>query len=228
MKKKLLALFTVMVITVAGSVTAFAAPSPSTGNQGGAAEGQNAVVAVEPAKTGAEYKANTTVSEGYAVNAVADTVVAAAVTDIQNKILNDVAAIADQIGSTTLKTAAADATKKITATALSVVDIDKTTATPAADGKYSVTVNNSAIAAGDNIVILHGTGAGAEVIKPDSVAAGKVTFKTGSFSPFTIVRLTVSAVPSAPQTGAQAPMAVVVVAFVALLGAAVCGKKYFA
>ena len=123
---------------------------------------------------------------------------------------------------------AADPAKRVTATVETVVDINKTSATPNAEGKYDVTVNCPAVKAGDTILVMHGTGSGYEQIKPSSVADGKVSFATGSFSPFVIVKLSVTAADVAPQTGVAFPVGIALSSFVALLGAAFCGKKFFA
>ena len=113
------------------------------------------------------------------------------------------------------------------ASILSVVNIDASTAAKDADGNYTVTANIAGIAAGDTIAVLHYTGSAWETIVPTSVAAGSVTFKTASFSPFAVVKLSVETVTASPKTGAAMPVAALFVV-VGFAGAAVCGKKYFA
>ena len=78
-----------------------------------------------------------------------------------------------------------------------------------------------------------------EVIAPSQVAAGSVTFATSSFSPFAIVKLSVTSnsttatgtaattATTSQQTGEALPI-VLFVAGLGMIGAAVCSKKYFA
>lgn len=228
MKKKLLAVVTALTVMTMGTVTAFAA-SPTVGTTESAVATQKASTSVAATATPAEYVAATTVSEGFTVEAVEETTVQAAAVEVQNALLNDLATIGTKLGNSTITAAATDSSKKVTATILSVVNIDASTATKGDDGNYTVTASISGIAAGDSIAILHYTGSAWETIIPSSVAAGSVTFKTASFSPFAVVKLSVETetVTASPKTGEAMPAAVLL-AVAGFAGAMVCGKKYFA
>jgi hypothetical protein len=226
MKKKLLAVLAAVTVLTMGSVSVFAA-SPSVGTTEAAVSTQTASTSVAAVATPAEYAAATTASAGYSVSAVSDTTLKSAQVAVQNSLLNDVASIGAKLGNSKLAAAAKDSSAKVTATILSAVEVDPTTATKDANGNYVVTLNISGIAAGDTIAILHYNGTAWETIAPSSVAAGSVTFATSSLSPVSVVKLEVSTVAQSPKTGAATPIAAVVFA-AGLLGAAVCGKKYFA
>lgn len=226
MKKKLLAIVTALTVMTMGTVTAFAA-SPTVGTTEAPVATQKAATSVAATATPAEYVAATTVSEGFTVSAVEDTTVKAAAVEVQNALLNDLATVGTKLGNSALAAAATDSNKKVSASILSVVNIDASTAAKDADGNYTVTANIAGIAAGDTIAVLHYTGSAWETIVPTSVAAGSVTFKTASFSPFAVVKLEVSTVTASPKTGAAMPVAALFVV-VGFAGAAVCGKRYFA
>ena len=226
MKKKLLAVVTALTVMAMGAVTGFAA-SPTAGTTGAPVSTQKAATAVAATATPAEYASATTVSDGFTVTAVEKTTVDAAAVQVQNSLLNDLATVGTKLGNSDIAAAATDSNKKVTASILSVVNIDASTAAKGADGKYQVTASISGIKSGDSIAILHYTGSAWETIVPDSVAAGSVTFKTSSFSPFAVVKLEVASVTASPKTGATMPMAVLVI-MVGFAGTMVCGKKYFA
>lgn len=226
MKKKILAILTALTVMAVGSVSAFAA-SPSVGTTEAAVSTQKSATAVAATATPAEYTAATAVSEGYTKEAVSDTTLNSAKVAIQNQLLNDVAAIGTKLGNSALTAAAADSSKKVTATVLSVVEVKVDGAAKNADGKYEVTLNIAGIAEGDSIAILHYNGSAWETIVPSKVAAGSVTFATTSLSPISVVKLEVSSATASPKTGQSMPIAVMVLAF-GLVGAAVCTKKYFA
>lgn len=226
MKKRVLAVLTALTVMAMGTVTVMA-ESPSVATTPATVSTQKATVAVEETATPAEYAAATTASEGFAVEAVTETVAKSAETAIQNSVLTDVAAIGNTLGNTTLTAAATDSSKKVTASIVSTVEVDPTTATKNASGQYVVTLSIANIAAGDAIVVLHYNGTAWECIAPSSVAAGSVTFATASLSPISIVKLEVAGVKASPKTGDTMPMAAAV-AVLGLAGAVVCTKKYFA
>ncbi len=229
MKKKLLAVVTALTVMTMGTVTAFAATSPTAGTTEAPVATQKASTTIAATATPAEYVAATAVSEGFTVAAVEAETVKAAAVEVQNALLNDLATIGTKLGNSTLASAATDSNKKVSASILSVVSIDASTATKGDDGNYTVTASISGIAAGDTIAILHYTGSAWETIIPSSVAAGSVTFKTASFSPFAVVKLSVETetVTASPKTGEAMPAAVLL-AVAGFAGAMVCGKKYFA
>ena len=226
MKKKLLAVVTALTVMAMGTVTAFAA-SPTVGTTEAPVATQKASTTIAATATPAEYVAATKVSDGFTVAAVEETTVKAASVQVQNALLNDLATIGTKLGNSDIAAAATDSNKKVSASILSVVNIDASTATKDADGNYTVTASIAGIAAGDTIAVLHYTGSAWETIVPTSVAAGSVTFKTASFSPFAVVKLEVSTVTASPKTGAAMPVAALFVV-VGFAGAMVCGKRYFA
>lgn len=226
MKKKVLAVLTALTVMAMGAMPVMAA-SPSVETTEAPVATQKTTTTVAAVATPAEYAAATTVSEGFKVEAVTATTVQAATVAVQNEILNDVATIGAKLGNTTLATAASDSSKKVTASVLSVVEVDATTAAKDATGNYVVTLNIPSVAAGDSIAVLHYNGSAWETIAPTSVGAGTVTFATASLSPVSVVKLEVASVATSPKTGASMPIAAVIVVL-GFAGAAVCGKKYFA
>ncbi len=226
MKKKVLAVLAALTVMAMGTVTVFAA-SPSVETTESAVSTQEATTTVASTSSASEYAAATTVSSGYTVEAVSSTTLSATKVAVQNKLLNDVASIGTKLGDSTLKAAATDSSKKVTATIMTVVEVSASSATKNSDGKYEVTLKISGISAGDTLAVLHYNGSAWETIKPSKVADGSVTFATSSLSPISVVKLEVSSVTSSPKTGQTMPYAVIVVA-AGLLGAAVCTKKYFA
>lgn len=225
MKKRFLAVLSALTILTMGSMTALAA-SPTVGTAEAPVATQTTTTSVAATKAPADYAAATKASEGYKVEAVSQTTVDSAAVAVQNQLLNDVASIGTKLGDSTLAAAAKDSSKKVTATILSVVEVDPTTAT-VVDGKYVVTLSIADIAAGDTLAVLHYNGSAWETIVPTKVEAGKVTFATASLSPISVVKLQVTDVTGAPKTGETAPMAGLILV-VGLAGAVICGKKYFA
>lgn len=226
MKKRFLAVLSALTILTMGSMTALAA-SPTVGTAEAPVATQTTTTSVAATKAPADYAAATKVSDGYKVEAVSQTTVDSAKVAVQNNLLNDVATIGTKLGDSTLAAAAKDSSKKVTATVLSVVEVDPTTAVQDANGNYVVTLSIADIAAGDTIAVLHYNGSAWETIVPTKVEAGKVTFATASLSPISVVKLQVTDVTGAPKTGETAPMAGLILV-VGLAGAVVCGKKYFA
>lgn len=226
MKKKVLAVLTAITVMAMGSVSVMAA-SPTVETTEAPVATQTTTTTVEAVATPAEYAAATTVSAGFTVEAVSTTTVQAAAVAVQNELLNDVASIGAKLGNSTLAAAATDSAKKVTASVLSVVEVDPTTAVKDTTGNYVVTLSVPSIAAGDAIAVLHYNGSAWETIVPSSVAAGSVTFATASLSPISIVKLEVASVATSPKTGSTMPMAAAVVVL-GLAGAAVCGKRFFA
>lgn len=226
MKKKALALLTALTVLAMGTLSVSAA-SPTVGTTESPVSTQTAATTVAATATPAEYAAATTASAGYTVEAVSETTVRSAAVAVQNQLLNDIAAIGNRLGNSTLAAAATDSSRRITASVLSVVEVNPDTATKDANGNYVVTLNIAGIAAGDTIAILHYNGSAWETIVPTSVAAGSVTFATASLSPISVVKLEVSTVTASPRTGETMPAAVMI-AVIGLVGAALCGKKYFA
>ena len=226
MKKSVLAVLSAITVLAVGSMGVFAA-SPTAGTTEAPASGQKAVTSVDQTAAPADYASATTASEGYEVEEVSQATLDSAAVAVQNQLLNKLSSIGNTLNDSALINAAADPSKKVTASILSVVEVNPTTAEKDADGNYAVTLNISGILAGDTIAVLHYTGSAWEVIAPTKVAAGSVTFGTESLSPISIVKLDVTDVTASPQTGETMP-AMVWIVLIGFAGAAFCGKKYFA
>ncbi len=225
MKKNILAVFTAAMVLSMNTFTIFAA-SPTVGTTQSPVATQKTVTSITSVESPAQYLGRTSVSDGFKAEAVSEKTVEAAAVAVQNEVLNDVASIGSLLGNSTLASAAADSSRKVTASILSVVDVSATSAVQV-DGKYVVTLSIPGIAAGDAIVVLHYNGSGWEVIAPSSVAAGSVTFASASLSPVSVVKLDVSKVTASPKTGSAMPAAAAVLV-IGLAGAAVCGRRVFA
>lgn len=226
MKRKFLAVLTALAVLTMGSVTAFAA-SPTVGTTEAPVSTQQALTVVAATATPAEYLSVTTVSAGYNMSAVSSTTVQAAAVAVQNNLLNNVAAIGYRLGNVELVNAAANPASRVTASVLTVVELNASTASKDANGNYVVTLSIPGIAAGDAIAVLHYTGSAWETIVPSNVANGTVTFASASLSPVSVVKLSVTGVTMSPKTGASIPAAAVILV-IGVVGMAVSGKRYFA
>lgn len=226
MKKRFLAVLMAAAVLMMGSTTVFAA-SPTVGTTEAPVSTQKALTAVEPTMTPKAYLSNTSVSYGFSVAEVSATTVQAAAVAVQNAILNNVAAIAQKLGNSTLSQAAGDSGKQVKASILSLVEIKASGATKNASGNYVVTVNVANVVQGDSVVILHYTGSNWESIAPSNVSNGSVTFASASLSPIAVVKLDVTGVSRSPKTGSSIPMAGVTL-MVGAVGMIVCGRKYLA
>lgn len=226
MKKSVLAVLSAITVFAIGSISVFAA-SPTVRTTEAPAQGQKAATSVSETASPADYASATKASEGYKVEEVSQATVDSAAVAVQNELLNKLSAVGNALNNTALAAAAADPSKKVTASIMSVVEVNPTTAAKDADGNYVVTLNINGILSGDTIAVLHYTGTEWEVIAPTKTAAGEVTFSTKSLSPISVVKLDVTDVTASPQTGETIPAAVWI-ACIGLIGAAFCGKKYFA
>lgn len=226
MRKKVVAVLSALTIVAMSSMTAFAA-SPTAGTTEAPVSTQTAVTTVEVTATPADFAAVTVAPEGFKVAPVTETIVKSAAVAVQNEVLNDLESIGAVLGNSTIAEAAKDPTKKVTASVLSVVEVDPTTASKNERGNYVVTLSLPTITVGDAIAVLHYNGAAWEKIVPSSVERGAVTFETASLSPISIVKLEVATVTASPKTGEAVPYALFIPA-VGFVGAAFCGKKYFA
>ena len=226
MKKSVLAVLSAITVFAVGSMSIFAA-SPTVGTTEAPARGQKAATSVSETAAPADYASATTSSEGYEVEEVSQATVDSAAVAVQNQLLNQLSSIGRLLNNSALINAATDSSKKVTASILSVVEVNPTTATKDADGNYVVTLNVNGILTGDTIAVLHYTGSAWEVIAPTKVEAGAVTFRTESLSPISVVKLDVTGMTTSPKTGETMPVAMWI-ALIGLAGAAFCGKKYFA
>ena len=225
MKKKALAVLTALAVMTMGAMTVFAADSPSVETTQTPVSTQTATTSVAATDSPDKY-ASATSADDYTVAEVSETTVKAASVAVQNAILNDLATAGANLGNDTLKDSATNGSK-VTATILTVVDIEPDSATQDANGNYTVTIKNASIKAGDIIAVLHYNGSSWETIKPSNVADGSVTFTASSLSPICIVKMDVDKVTSSPKTGETVPAAVILVVF-GLTGAVITGKKVFA
>lgn len=216
----------VVLILVMNSLTVFAA-SPTVGTTEKAVKTQKAITDVLEADTPAVYAEVTTVSDGYVLEAVSDTMVQAAVVAVQNEVLYDISKIGKIIGNKELSDAATNPSKKVEASIVSIVDVDVYNAKKDENGSYIVTLNIPDITANAAVVILHYTGNEWETIEASKVENGKVTFATESFSPFCVVDLAITDVEISPKTGEKIPMLSVIM-FIAMVGVVGCTKKYYA
>lgn len=226
MKKKALALLTALAVMTMGTMTVNAA-SPTVETTETPAATQEATTTITATSTSEAYRAATTVDGGYGVSAVSAATVDSAKVAVQNQILNNIASIASMLGNNSLAASAANSSRNITANILSVVDISAGSAVKDGDS-YVVTAKIPSIRAGATIAVLHYNGSSWEVIAPESVGAGSVTFRTASLSPFAFVELVDNSVVPAPRTGETAPYLFLIVMIGLAGAAAVCGKKSFA
>ena len=226
MKKKVLALISAAALTMLSSMTVLA-DSPSVGQAQIPVASQTALTTVTNTASPENYAVITATSEGFKVTAVSQTTADSALVAVQNTILKDVASFGYFYGDADLVSAATTPGALVSASVLSTVDVDATTATPDATGMYNVVLSNAMIADSDTIAILHyneKTGAW-ELIKPDFVSNGLVSFHTASLSPITIVKITNSAAAQAPRTGVSVYGAYILI-LAGLMGAIVCYRKY--
>lgn len=226
MRKKVLALFAAAMIVVGGTMTAYAAPSPSTTTTQTADAGQVAKTTVASTSTAAEDAAET-VATGYTVAAVSESTYSSVPTAVQNSVLNHLVAVGQNSGNNAIVNAAYDVNSTVTATVATVVDIKPDSAAKGADGMYSITITNPDIVAGATYVVMHWNGSSWDVLYPSAVSNGSLTVKSNGCSPFAVVKLEVASSGAAPKTGEGFPV-FSVIAFAGLAGAVVCGKKYFA
>jgi len=226
MKKKVLALISAAALTLLSSMTVLA-DSPTVGTAQPAVPGQNAVGLLNDTGTPEQYAVLTVASDGFKVSAVSQTTADAAKVAIQNSILRDIGALGVFLGNPSLVEAASKQGEIVTATILSTVDVDPTTATKDAFGMYNVVLANGMIAANDIIVILHYNEVTKswEIIKPVAVSDGSVAFQTGSLSPITIVKVNTTTAAQAPKTGVMVYGAMTLI-LAGLAGAVICFKKY--
>ncbi len=225
MKKKFLAVLTALAVLTMGSMTV-CAKSPTVGTTEAPIKTQKSSTIVAATAASSEYLKRTTVSAGYAISEVSATTIQATAVAVQNAILNDVASIASRLGNKNLADAAANSASRVTASILTVIEVKASNASKDANGNYVVTLSLPNISAGDAVVVLHYTGNSWETIVP-SVANGSVTFASASLSPIAVVKLDVTSVSQSPKTGQAMPVAVVLL-MIGAVGAAVCGKRYFA
>ncbi len=230
MKKRILALVFVLVLTFGMSMTAMAAPSPEAGDIIYGDE----IIDTTPDSTPVGPSTSPAPAPAPSYEPSTDTVV----TTGSGQSISEASLYAD-VAKTTLTTDVAGATLTnvgpqaaacmvakandvvgSNATVLTMVDIQ----VPDGTGTATFTINVAGIMAGQNVTILHLKSADdIEVIKPSAVNNGSVTFTMSSYSPVAVV---VNA--TAPKTADANYAWVAVLALSCLSGAVFFSKKYFA
>ncbi|SFA76696.1 hypothetical protein SAMN05216249_10255 [Acetitomaculum ruminis DSM 5522] len=234
MKKKIFALLTVLVFVMAEFLPVLAA-SPTVQNTDNPVKSQKATTYINDILTGKDYLKTTTVLSQYKLSATSDTRIEACKVAIQNLLLNDLTNTGLTINNNELVNSATDGRKVVTATALSIVDIEPTTATKQSDDKYHIALNVAGISASEIYAILHYNDSGWEVISPLTVTKGSITFAASDCGTFAVVKLLISnrssASPSvsykSPKTGESRNDSGIILMFFAVGAAAFCAKKYF-
>ena len=232
MKKKLISvLAAVMVLTMGPTV--FAATSPTTKSVSNVEVNATQKVVVKPTET----QAPATYVEGInsinsntgaaAVKAVTDNTMASVKAEIQSQ-MNDVAKLADIIGSTTLKQIAADSTKQVTPSVKFAADVTAPAGvTVSAANPITLDLPAPGVKAGAAVAVLHWNGSAWEVIKPDAVNDGMVKATFTSLSPVFVVEfsaLTSDGKAVSPKTGSSMPV-LPVMAVICMAGVAVVATK---
>jgi hypothetical protein len=252
MKKKIMAVVAALAIMTVGT-TAFAAGSPAANETTVDADTTQAAAVetvAEPTATPEAMAAATTAEtsvEGLEIDsvAVASSTVSNATVAAENAISN-LADLADVLGDDTLKAAAKDSTKKVSATVAAVVNLEVTEGKIPADG-VTVTIKNTAIKAGKTYAILHYTGTAWETLAATDVKDGALNVKVTSLSPVAIVEVAVADVTTtdttttdtttttastddttstgtSPKTGETTPVALFAL-LACVAGALACSKK---
>ena len=232
MKKKLISVLAAVMVLTMGT-TVFAATSPTTKSVSNVEVNATQKVVVKPTET----QAPATYVEGInsinsntgaaAVKAVTDNTMASVKAEIQSQ-MNDVAKLADTIGSATLKQIAADSTKQVTPSVKFAADVTAPAGvTVSAANPITLDLPAPGVKAGAAVAVLHWNGTAWEVIKPDAVNDGMVKATFTSLSPVFVVEfsaLTSDGKAVSPKTGSSMPV-LPVMAVICMAGVAVVATK---
>ncbi len=232
MKKKLISVLAAVMVLTMGT-TVFAATSPTTKSVSNVEVNATQKVVVKPTET----QAPATYVEGInsinsntgaaAVKAVTDNTMASVKAEIQSQ-MNDVAKLADIIGSATLKQIAADSTKQVTPSVKFAADVTAPAGvTVSAANPITLDLPAPGVKAGAAVAVLHWNGSAWEVIKPDAVNNGTVKATFTSLSPVFVVEfsaLTSDGKAVSPKTGSSMPV-LPVMAVICMAGVAVVATK---
>ena len=232
MKKKLISVLAAVMVLTMGT-TVFAATSPTTKSVSNVEVNATQKVVVKPTET----QAPATYVEGInsinsntgaaAVKAVTDNTMASVKAEIQSQ-MNDVAKLADTIGSATLKQIAADSTKQVTPSVKFAADVTAPAGvTVSAANPITLDLPAPGVKAGAAVAVLHWNGSAWEVIKPDAVNDGMVKATFTSLSPVFVVEfsaLTSDGKAVSPKTGSSMPV-LPVMAVICMAGVAVVATK---
>lgn len=196
MKKKILALISVAVLTFGMSMTAFAANSPA---------------------------ASTTPAASSDV--VVSTPAGQAVTESQLENWGSVT-VTSGVGATTQKATDAQATTLVNAAVAAVGNNAKVATivdivVPAGTGEAAFSIPVDGVVEGMAVTVIHLKSDGTTEILNSTAKNGRVEFIMTSYSPIIIVLNA-----TAPKTGATNTTVYVLVGLVALAGSAVCIKRY--
>mgnify|MGYP004658676503 FL=1 len=232
MKKKLISVLAAVMVLTMGT-TVFAATSPTTKSVSNVEVNATQKVVVKPTET----QAPATYVEGInsinsntgaaAVKAVTDNTMASVKAEIQSQ-MNDVAKLADTIGSATLKQIAADNTKQVTPSVKFAADVTAPAGvTVSAANPITLDLPAPGVKAGAAVAVLHWNGTAWEVIKPDAVNDGMVKATFTSLSPVFVVEfsaLTSDGKAVSPKTGSSMPV-LPVMAVICMAGVAIVATK---
>ena len=232
MKKKLISVLAAVMVLTMGT-TVFAATSPTTKSVSNVEVNATQKVVVKPTET----QAPATYVEGInsinsntgaaAVKAVTDNTMASVKAEIQSQ-MNDVAKLADTIGSATLKQIAADSTKQVTPSVKFAAEVTAPAGvTVSAANPITLDLPAPGVKAGAAVAVLHWNGTAWEVIKPDAVNNGTVKATFTSLSPVFVVEfsaLTNDGKAVSPKTGSSMPV-LPVMAVICMAGVAVVATK---
>lgn len=232
MKKKLISVLAAVMVLTMGT-TVFAATSPTTKSVSNVEVNATQKVVVKPTET----QAPATYVEGInsinsntgaaAVKAVTDNTMASLKAEIQSQ-MNDVAKLADIIGSATLKQIAADSTKQVTPSVKFAADVTAPAGvTVSAANPITLDLPVSGVKAGAAVAVFHWNGSAWEVIKPDAVNDGMVKATFTSLSPVFVVEfsaLTSEGNAISPKTGSSMPV-LPVMAVICMAGVVIVATK---
>jgi hypothetical protein len=192
MKRKFLAVVAALAIMTVGT-TAFAAESPEAGKTTVTKDAtQEATVAdvAKPTATPEQMAAATaaTASNGANITAVAvqETTVTETVKAAKN-VISNLSTLATVLDSTTLKSAAKDSSKQVSATITTVVNLQGSISKGT-----TLTITNAGIKAGKTYAILHYENGNWVTIKATNVKDYSLQFVADSLSPFAVVEITVA------------------------------------
>ncbi len=232
MKKKLISVLAAVMVLTMGT-TVFAATSPTTKSVSNVEVNATQKVVVKPTETQApaiyvegmnSINSNTGAA---AVKAVTDNTMASVKAEIQSQ-MNDVAKLADIIGSATLKQIAADSTKQVTPSVKFAADVTAPAGvTVSAANPITLDLPAPGVKAGAAVAVLHWNGTAWEVIKPDAVNDGMVKATFTSLSPVFVVEfsaLTSEGNAVSPKTGSSMPV-LPVMAVICMAGVVIVATK---
>ena len=232
MKKKLISVLAAVMVLTMGT-TVFAATSPTTNSVSNVEVSTTQKVVVKPTETQAPaayvdgIKTINSGSGAAPVAAVTDNTMASVKAEIQSQ-MNDVAKLADTIGSATLKQIAADSTKQVTPSVKFAAEVTAPAGvTVSAANPITLDIPAPGVKAGAAVAVLHWNGTAWEVIKPDAVNDGTVKATFTSLSPVFVVEfsaLTSDGKAVSPKTGSSMPV-LPVMAVICMAGVAVVATK---